>query len=121
MIDELTEVKVVDYTPQTFSSLSSLNAYEIKKDHFIRSNGITYHSFNLLLVLYNHWFYIGTGMTLYGIIGIKNHCAYQSTYNKLTTLSKHCFVSCSKRSDGVNIFTPTLKAIEGINGLLISE
>lgn len=119
MIDELTEAVDGVKSPQSFSTIVSLNCYEAKKAHFLRHSGITPYSYNVLLTLVNHWISSGKGMTAYSIIGTGDYSNYHVLYHKLTTLSNRGFVDCIKRSDGVNVFTPTLKAIEGINGLLV--
>lgn len=115
----MAEVEKTDKPLISFSTIISLNAYESKKSHFIRSNRLTPYSFSVLLTVVNHYVYNRTGITAFGIIGTKDYTNYQTIYDKLTTLSDRGFIDCNKRADRVNVFTPTLKAIEGINSLLV--
>lgn len=115
------DVLGVDKTRLHLSQLKSLSEYKQNEAIFIRSNNITYHGFVLLLAVYNRWFYERKGCSLYWLSyksGLFPVCSqYNSMYNKMTTLNRKGFVDCIK-VDGSNVFTPTDKAIEGINSLL---
>lgn len=120
--ERLKDTEVRDKPPLDLSTIHGLNYYKVKEMEYIHRNRITPQSFNLLFQLYANWVVKGCGMTMYALNeGYISHSIYQRTYGKLTSLSKRGLVDCAKRSDRVNIYSPSSKAIEGINLLLVGE
>lgn len=113
-------VFIVDNRLINFSVLSSLNIYENKKALFIRRNGITYQSFEILLRLYNSWVYTGKGLTVHGLNVYYDGYHYTSIHNRLTTLFRHGFVE-RYVSNNLNYFMPTSKGIDGITSLMSEQ
>lgn len=102
---------------------SVLTFIELKKKEYLfcKDNKITLQGFEVLVLVYDHWYRFGIPCTMWYIINKFSGSSgdgYKNLHNKLTTLSNNGFVDGYKSFEGRLTFAPTAKAIEGINSLL---
>lgn len=108
---------IEDYTPQTFDTISGLNAYEHKKGVMIRSYKMKYEAFEILLRLVNSYCFTGKGLSVYSLDMFYVGNRYTSIHNRLSTLFKRGLVE-RYQSNGINHFKPTSLALVEFKALL---